>query len=183
MVPEAAPDAGGVNVTDTVQLAAGASTVGQLFDSENGPVAESVRKLMLLPPKLVTVMVWAALVEAIFCVKSSVGRREADGRGARSGQGERHRSVNAGIHPLHDHLTVDFGGQNRGLAVVDLGFVAVAQEHHAARIDGDRFCSEGSQADRSSVGAGHVVDANHAGRYAVRRVNLARRIDTTTAAR
>lgn len=89
IVPEAAPGAGGVNVTATAQLAAGTSTVGQLFVSENGPVAESARKLILLPPKLVTVMVCGALAEAIFCVKFSVEgvKLMAEGRGVGNGSG------------------------------------------------------------------------------------------------
>lgn len=82
-MPEAAPTAGGVKVTDTAQLAAGTNTAGQSLVSENGPAVENVSQLMLLPPKLVTVMVCAALAEPIFCVKFSVGgvKLIAEGRG------------------------------------------------------------------------------------------------------
>jgi hypothetical protein len=88
-VPEAAPCANGVNVTDIVQLTAGFNTDGQLLVSENGPVAETVSPFMLLPPKLVTVMVWGALGEPMFCVNVSVVgvNRIAEGRGVGSGIG------------------------------------------------------------------------------------------------
>ena len=88
-MPEAAPSADGVNVTDIEQLAAGTSTDGQLFVFENCPVAESVSKLMLLPPKLVRVMVCAALGESMFCENVSVGgvKPIAEGRGLGSDSG------------------------------------------------------------------------------------------------
>lgn len=89
MVPDAAPVAVGVNVTDTVQLSAGVSTAGQLFVAENGAVAVGVSPLMLLPPKLVTVIVWGALGEPIFCENVSVVGviRIAEGRGVGKGIG------------------------------------------------------------------------------------------------
>ena len=88
-MPEAAPGAGGVNVTDTAQLAAGSNTAGQLFVSENGPVAESVSQLMLLPPKLVTVIVCGALGEPMFCENVSVEgvKLMAEGRGLGNDRG------------------------------------------------------------------------------------------------
>ena len=89
MVPEAAPCAAGVKVTDTVQLAAGISTAGQLLVSANGAPAESVSPLMLLPPKLVTVMFCGALVEPAFCENVRVAgvKLIAEGRGLGNGTG------------------------------------------------------------------------------------------------
>lgn len=83
MVPASVPVAAGLNVTDTTQLDAGSSVVGQLFVSENGPVAENVSASMLLPPKLLTVMVCGALVEPMFCENVSVSgvKLMAEGRG------------------------------------------------------------------------------------------------------
>ena len=88
-MPGASPSVDGVNVTDIVQLAAGTSTAGQLLVSENGLVAAGVNPLMLLPPKLVTVMVCAALGEPMFCENVSVegANRIAEGRGVGNGIG------------------------------------------------------------------------------------------------
>jgi hypothetical protein len=89
MAPDAAPCAGGVNVTDTAQLVAGNNTEGQLFVSANGPEAANVSPLMLLPPKLDTVMVCAALGEPTFCENVNAGgvKLIAEGRGVGKDRG------------------------------------------------------------------------------------------------
>ena len=87
--PVTEPTDGGVNVTDTVQFDPAGRTAGQLFVSENPPLAERFNPFSGLPPKFVMVMVCVALVVPIFCEKVNVGGEKliAEGRGVGSGTG------------------------------------------------------------------------------------------------
>lgn len=87
--PVSEPAAGGVKVTDTVQLDPADKTAGQSFVSAKAPLAEIFNPFSGLPPKFVTVTVWVALVVPTFCENVSVGgeKRIAEGRGVGRGTG------------------------------------------------------------------------------------------------
>src|SRR2546427_12929223 len=59
--PVTEPAACGGNVTDTVQLDPANRAAGQSFVSEKPSLVEKANPLSGLPPKLVMVVVWAAL--------------------------------------------------------------------------------------------------------------------------
>jgi hypothetical protein len=88
-VPDIVPAAGGVNVTATAQLDAGASTKGQLFVWKNPALADRLNKFSGLPPKLEIVMLCAGLVVPAFCEKVNVEGEKpmAEGRGLGSRRG------------------------------------------------------------------------------------------------
>jgi hypothetical protein len=88
-VPVTEPTAGGVNVTGTVQFDPAGRTAGQLFVSENPPLADRLNPFSGLPPKFVMVIVWVALVVPMFCENVNVGGEKpiAEGRGVGSGAG------------------------------------------------------------------------------------------------
>jgi hypothetical protein len=83
------PAADGVNETLTVQLVAATRTEEQLLVWENTPDAATLKPLIGLPPKFVTLIVWGRLVVLTFCEKvSEVGLKLiAEGRGAGTGTG------------------------------------------------------------------------------------------------
>jgi hypothetical protein len=71
--PVTGPAADGVKETATVQLVAATRTEGQLFVGENTPDVPTVKLLIGLPPKFVTVTFWGVLVVLTFCEKVSAG--------------------------------------------------------------------------------------------------------------
>ena len=87
--PVAGPVTEGVNVTDTVQVDPPARGGWQLFVSPNPPLAEMLRLVSGLPPKLVIVMDWLELVVPTFYVKFKVSGEKliADGGGLGTGKG------------------------------------------------------------------------------------------------
>ena len=87
--PVTEPAASGVNVTDTVQLDPANRAAGQSFVSEKPSLVEKANPFSGLPPKLVMVMVWAALVVPTSCENVNVGGEKliAEGRGVGSGTG------------------------------------------------------------------------------------------------
>jgi len=87
--PVTEPAACGVNVTDTVQLDPANRAAGQSFVSEKPSLVERVNPFSGLPPKLVMVIVWAALVVPRFCENVNVGGEKliAEGGGVGSGTG------------------------------------------------------------------------------------------------
>ncbi len=87
--PVTEPAACGVNVTDTVQLDAANRAAGQSFVSEKPSLVEKANPFSGLPPKLVMVMVWAALVVPTSCENVNVGGEKliAERRGVGSGTG------------------------------------------------------------------------------------------------
>ena len=78
-----------MNATDAVQLDPPDRAAGQLFVSEKPLLAERVSPFRGLPPKLVMVIVWVALVVPTFCENVNVGGEKliAEGRGVGSGTG------------------------------------------------------------------------------------------------
>lgn len=80
-VPVAEPEAVGVNVTETVQLAPAARVLPQVLVCANGPVVATAEMSAVAPPPLVTVVVCAALVEPTVVLPnvSSAGDADSDG--------------------------------------------------------------------------------------------------------
>jgi hypothetical protein len=72
------PDAVGVNVTETVQFAPAARLDPQVLVCANGPVAETDEIVAAAVPELVTVTVWAALVEPTVVLPNVSDVGEAD---------------------------------------------------------------------------------------------------------
>jgi hypothetical protein len=79
-VPVADPDAAGVNVTEMVQFAPAARLDPQVSVCANGPVTATEEIAAAAPPPLVTVTVWAALVDPVVVLPnvSSAGEAVSD---------------------------------------------------------------------------------------------------------